>query len=94
MAANKKDKERYQKLVDLGCIVCLKFEVVYSPPSIHHINGRTGNGNQETIPLCYYHHQEGSNCDKYVSRHPWLTEFESRYGSEESLLEETNKLIA
>lgn len=87
------DKERYQKLSDLGCIICLK-EGHYTPPAIHHINGRTGNGNQETIPLCYYHHQEGSDCEAYTSRHPFKTRFQERYGSEESLLEETNKLIS
>jgi len=89
----KKDKERYQALVELGCIICKKFEGVYSPPSIHHIEGRTGNGNQKTIPLCYYHHQEGSNNEKYVSRHPWLSEFEERYGPEQDLLKEVNELI-
>ena len=89
----KADKERYSKLSELGCIICLKLKGVYSPPSIHHIAGRTGDGNQKTIPLCYLHHQEGSNCNEYVSRHPWLTEFEERYGTEQSLLEETNRLI-
>jgi len=93
LAVNKKDRERYRRLSDLGCICCLKFESVWSPCEIHHINGRTGNGNQETIGLCHFHHREGSNCDEYVSRHPWLTEFEARYGNEQDLLEETNRLI-
>ena len=90
---NKIDKERYQKLADLGYIVCKSFEDVWSPIEVHHINGRTKNGNQETIGLCFFHHREGSNCDEYVSRHPWLTEFEARYGDEQSLLEKTNGLI-
>lgn len=93
MAVTKKDKERYQKLVELGCCICLKFEEVWSPCEIHHINGRTGNGNQETIGLCHLHHRGGNNCEEYVSRHPWLSEFEGRYDSEESLLEWTNNLI-
>lgn len=90
---NKADKARYEKLSEIGCIICKEFEDTYSPPEIHHINGRTKNGNQETIGLCYYHHREGSNCDKYVSRHPWLTEFEGRYKPEAELLEITNNLI-
>lgn len=90
---NKKDKERCQKIAELGCCVCLKFEGVFSPCEIHHINGRTGNGNQETIGLCFYHHREGSNNDKYTSRHPWLSEFENRYGGEVSLLVYTNTLL-
>lgn len=93
MAVSKKDKERYQKLVDLGCIVCLKDKGLYTPPEIHHPYGRTKDGNQKTYGLCFYHHRQGGNCDEYVSRHPWLSEFEDRYGSEEYLLEETNKLI-
>lgn len=90
---NKADKLRYQKLSELGCIICKLFENTFSPCEIHHINGRTGNGNQETLGLCHFHHREGSNCDEYVSRHPWLTEFEQRYKTEEELLEITNKLI-
>ena len=90
---NKLDKERYQKLVDLGCIVCNLEKGLYTPPEIHHPYGRKKDGNQKTYPLCYYHHREGSNCEEYVSRHPWLSEFEDRYGTEEYLLEQTNNLI-
>lgn len=92
MARTKKDNDRYKQLVELGCIVCLN-NGIYTPPQIHHTQGRTGDGNQKTIPLCYYHHMEGSNCETHVSRHPWLTEFEERYGTEASLLEQTNRLI-
>jgi hypothetical protein len=89
----KADKERYQKLAELGCICCRLFEGVFSPCDVHHINGRTKNGNQETIGLCYYHHREGSNCETHVSRHPWLSEFEDRYKTEAELLEITNDLL-
>jgi len=89
----KADKERYQMLSEMGCICCLLFEGVYSPPSIHHINGRKGNGNKETIPLCYLHHQEGSNKAEYVSRHPFKFEFEKRYGSEKELLKKVNFIL-
>ena len=90
----KADKERYQKLLELGCIVCLLHEDVWSPAEIHHPYGKTKDGNQKTYPLCPTHHRSGVNRDEYVSRHPWLTEFEERYGTEESLLAETNRLIA
>jgi len=89
----KADKERYQKLSELGCIVCKLFEGEWSPIDVHHIEGRTKDGNQKTIGLCFYHHREGSNCESHVSRHPWLSEFEARYGTEQYLLEETNKLL-
>ena len=88
----KADKQRYQALVELGCIIC-KQEGKYTPPQIHHINGRTGNGNQETIPLCYYHHMEGSNDECFTSRHPWKARFIQRYGPEQDLLKEVNELI-
>jgi len=89
----KADKERYQKLVELGCICCRKFEGENSPPEIHHLVTFPKKDNQRTIGLCFVHHREGSNNINYVSRHPFMAEFEERYGSEESLLEETNKLI-
>ena len=87
---NKADKERYDLLVQIGCIVCQIHKNIYTMPQIHHPWGRTKDGNQKTIPLCYYHHQEGSDCPEYTSRHPWKTRFVQRYGTEESLLEETN----
>jgi len=91
---NKADKLRYQKLSDLGCLICLIHEGVYSQCEIHHLVTFPKKDNQRTIGLCYVHHREGSNCDEYVSRHPWLTEFENRYGDEDSLLEKANNLIA
>lgn len=90
----KADKERYQKISELGCCVCLKFESIFTPCEIHHTQGRTKDGNQKTIGLCFYHHREGSNNETYTSRHPWLSEFEDRYGTEESLLEYTNNLLS
>ena len=89
----KADKERYQKLIDLGCIVCLIFEEVYTPPEIHHPYGRKGNGNQKTYPLCFLHHNSRVDCDDYTSRHPYKFKFEERYDTDENLLEETNRLI-
>lgn len=94
LAVSKKDKERYQKLADLGCICCLLDKGCWTPCEIHHPYGRTGDGNQKTIGLCFLHYREGSNCDEYVSRHPWIAEFTERYGTEEFLLEETNLLIS
>jgi len=90
---NKADKERYQKIVDAGCIICLLEKGIYSPPEIHHPYGRKKGGNQKTYGLCFCHHREGSNCDEYVSRHPWKAEFEARYGSEEELLKSTNVIL-
>lgn len=90
---NKEDKTRFDLLSQLGCIVCVRERGIFTPPEIHHINGRTGNGNQETIGLCFFHHREGSDCQEYTSRHPYKARFIARYGTEAELLEATNKLL-
>ena len=92
-AATKKDKERYQKLADLGCIVCLLWEGAQTPPEIHHPYGRTGDGNQKTYPLCHKHHNSGKDTEHYTSRHPFKARFEERYETDAELLERTNRLI-
>jgi hypothetical protein len=48
----------------------------------------------EAIGLCPTHHRAGINNDFSVSRHPWKREFESRYGTEQELLDITRELIA
>lgn len=45
----------------MGCIVCQLQGLGKTPPQIHHILTGVGMGqratHQETIPLCYHHHQ-------------------------------------
>jgi hypothetical protein len=92
----KADKERYDLLIQLGCIVCLIHKGIYTPPQIHHPYGRKGDGNQKTIGLCYCHHmadQENPLNPEYTSRHPYKKRFEARYGTEAELLEETNRRL-
>lgn len=90
----KAEKQRFQRLIDLGCIVCLRAGWGYSQPEVHHI--RTGQGmaqrasSDKTIPLCPQHHRIGG---WGVALHAGQKEFESRYGNEQFLLEYTNKLI-
>lgn len=94
-APTKSDKERKRKLEDLGCIVCLEFLSVLTPPAIHHIDGQTKEGcHQLTIGLCGLHHQIPSNTGKWVSRHgDGKKAFEEAYGTEQELLELTNEMI-
>lgn len=96
----KADKERGQKLHDLGCIICLKIHGVYTYPAIHHIDGKVYKGcHQLTLPLCPKHHQEKCNesidgMKMWVSRHgDGRAAFEAHYGTEQELLEEVNELI-
>jgi len=91
----KADTERYEKLVEIGCVVCKLFhDGVYSPPEIHHLITFPKKENQRTIPLCHNHHNARIDCIEFTSRHPFKFKFEDRYGSEESLLEYTNDLLA
>ncbi len=84
-----------QQLQQLGCIVCLNEHGLYSPPDVHHIhkNGNRRVDDFHTIPLCPMHHRFGLNTKECVSRHPWKTEFEKRYGDEWDLFEQVKELI-
>ena len=81
--ANKQEQKWINAILDYGCCVCQQ-NGVFSPAEIHHING--GSKHLESLPLCFFHHRQGGNTDEYVSRHPWLSEFESRYGDEVDIL--------
>ena len=89
------DEKRFmQKVAEMGCIICSIHLDVYSPAMVHHISGRTKKDcHYSILPLCFEHHQSGVNTDRFVSRHPWKTEFEKRYGSEMELLDKVNELI-
>ena len=80
----KKDKIRFDKLQELGCVACGSTNVV-----IHHIRKHTGLSlrpdHQDTIPLCPKHHNMGRN-----SIHLNKSGFEHLYGTEKQLLRETN----
>ena len=93
----KKDKERADKLRDLGCIVCLLYHNEATPPAIHHIDGQTKPGcHKLTIPLCPNHHQIKDNFTqpRWISRHgDGRARFEDYYNTEQYLLSETNRLI-
>ena len=91
----KADTERYEKLVEMGCVVCTLFhDGVYSPPEIHHLITFPKRDNQRTIPLCFNHHNAKIDCNEFTSRHPFKFRFEERYGTEESLLGHTNSQLA
>lgn len=94
---SKADKARADKLRELGCIVCLLEFGEVTPSAIHHIDGQTKkNCHKLTIPLCPNHHQIKDNFSepRWISRHgDGRAAFEGRYGTEQYLLDETNRLI-
>jgi len=88
---NKETKEHYKKLVELGCVVCLR-NGIYTAPCIHHLTG-AGMGLRsdsltQVIPLCHTHHQ-GSEGIHHLGVRTW----EKKYGTQESLLEYTKEKL-
>ena len=81
--ANKQEQKWIDAILEHGCVICQQ-NGLYTPAEIHHING--GSKHLESLPLCFFHHRQGGNKEEYVSRHPWLSEFESRYGDEVDIL--------
>lgn len=79
-------------MASLGCIACRIDGVFNNYVSIHHIDGRTKPGaHRNVIPLCYEHHQSGS--ESAPSVHPWRARFEKKYGNQADLLGKVMELI-
>lgn len=89
---NKQEQEWMDAICQLGCIVCRIHLGVNSPASPHHLEGKTKEGaHLKTIPLCGRHHQIPG--DYWKTRHHNKTQFESAYGTEQELLEQTKRLV-
>ena len=89
---NKADRNRLNRLSELGCVVCRNIGFGESPSEVHHLIGIQFKGlsqrasHQQTIPLCPEHHR-GSHGIHHMGRKPW----ESVYGTQESLLDQVNR---
>ena len=85
------DKERVDKLKQIGCMACAK-KGLFSEPIIHHIRKHTGLSlrppHTDTIPLCPQHHNMGNE-----SVHLNKKTFVALFGTEHELLEEANDKI-
>ena len=94
MSRPKHIKERFDKLAQMGCIVCRVFhDAPEVPTTIHHIgNGTMGkrSPDERTIPLCLIHHQHGGYG---IAVHAGRKAFEAQYATEAELLEWTNKAL-
>lgn len=96
MSITKPESEHMDRVQLLGCIACF-IDGVYSPAEIHHIleSGRR-KGHMYVLPLCVPHHRgnfDGSVDQRMVSRHPYKTRFEARYGTEAELLDKVNERL-
>ena len=90
-------KERFNRLSEMGCIVCKLYYSVYTAPEIHHLTGlkyrSTGKkaNDDNTIGLCLNHHRQGDLNNPSVHARP--AKFTEMYGSQEDLLKLTNELL-
>ena len=74
--------------LDVGCIACWIEHEVYTPCEIHHLldTGRR-RGHSYSIGLCHPHHQGADGI------HRAKRAFRKAYGTDDELLEITNKRI-
>lgn len=90
----KAEKEHNEKLVSVGCIVCLKLGHGYSHPQIHHLRHGMGMGQRNNylnaIPLCSAHHLTGGHG---VAYHAGKQAFEANFGTELELLKATQECM-
>ena len=81
-----KDKRHFQRVADLGCIICKM------PAEIHHVRDyTTGMGQRDhsrVIPLCPNHHRINK-----VSKHHDPAGFMAVYGTDQKLLDETKEML-
>jgi hypothetical protein len=95
MTPTKAEKKYWDAIAQLGCIACRIDGYRNMLVSIHHCDGRTKKGAHiKVIALCAGHHQDGTGNDKnMIAIHPFKRRFEAKYGTQESLMMETRKLL-
>ena len=88
---NKAEKEHYDKVARLGCILCRQFGFKDTPAEIHHIRRFGGlREKAEVIPLCPEHHRGNTGVHGLGAKG-----FERRYNlTQEDLLTFTTRLLA
>ena len=83
------DKKHFERIVNIGCCVCVNSGLGETPCEIHHIgNGTMGKraDNKQVIGLCPFHHRTG-NIGEAV--HSGRESFEANFGTEQELLKQT-----
>jgi len=90
-----KDKARMAAIHELPCLACKRVKATQvAPTEAHHLIGY-GIGKKAsdlfTIPLCSFHHARGNRWSA-IHETP-IKQWESVFGTQEELLEETNDLL-
>ena len=86
----KADKQLYDRVARLGCILCKRQGNEGTPCEIHHIRRSGIRSRSPVIGLCTYHHRGTNTSIHGMGR----KRFEREYGvTEEQLLKETLEII-
>ena len=88
----KADKERLQRIAELGCIVCRRTGLGETPAELHHIRHGAGMGQKSDriIPLCSEHHRLGG---WGVAIHAGQKTWEASFGTESELADIVDELL-
>jgi hypothetical protein len=85
----KAEKEHYDKVARLGCILCRHLELGETPCEIHHIRRAGKRNTAPVIGLCPEHHRGDTGIHGLGRK-----AFEKKYElTEEDLLEKTQELL-
>jgi hypothetical protein len=88
--ASKLEKERNNKIAELGCSLCRHQGNEGTPAELHHIRRGGVRSLSPVIPLCPYHHRGSNTSIHGMGR----KRFEREYAiTEEELLVHTKELI-
>lgn len=90
--ATKAEKEHMSRVADLGCII----HNCGGPATIHHCGTGAGGrrDHMKVLPLCHYHHQGDEGIDAKHNGSPQSKRaWQRKYGTEEELLAEVDRLL-
>ena len=97
----KADRARFDAFRRIGCVACRKLRITRDADVHHLLSGGKRRGHQYTIPLCPWHHRSQAFVSRAEAERvmgPSLAlsprKFRERFGSDEELLQYTNRLIA
>ena len=86
---NKEQRNHYDKVARLGCILCRHLQLGETPPHLHHIRRAGKRDTAPVIGLCREHHRGDTGIHGLGRK-----AFEKKYGlTEEDLLAYTLELI-
>lgn len=92
----KSEKAYHDKVASLGCLPCKQDGFLNTYVSIHHCQGRTRpRAHMQVLGLCAGHHQDGTNqnAPHMLAIHPFKRQWEQVYGTQQELMDETNRLL-